>query len=157
MGFIDEIKRLTRSRDNDADAAAEQYEPAMIDSQDGNADTRHSSASRVADASTRRQMVSVHTTTQLKVVLVRPERFEDVSDIADCLKEKRTVVMSMENAEAKTARRIIDFLSGVTYAQEGKMKRVSASSYLLVPFNVDVVGDVDLLGELGGSDVSFFS
>lgn len=153
MGFIDEIKRLTRSRDNDADAAAEQYEPAMIDSQDGNAD----SASRVADASTRRQMVSVHTTTQLKVVLVRPERFEDVSDIADCLKEKRTVVMSMENAEAKTARRIIDFLSGVTYAQEGKMKRVSASSYLLVPFNVDVVGDVDLLGELGGSDVSFFS
>lgn len=154
MGFMDELKRLTRSRDNDTDLG----ESTIVDSEDGNTDTKQSSASSSsgADAATRRQMVSVHTTTQLKVVLVRPERFEDVSDIADCLKEKRTVVMSLENAETKTARRIIDFLSGVTYAQEGKMKRVSASSYLLVPFNVDVVGDVDLLGELGGSDVSFF-
>lgn len=154
MGFMDELKRLTRSRDNDTDLG----ESTLVDSEDGNTDTKQSSASSSsgADAATRRQMVSVHTTTQLKVVLVRPERFEDVSDIADCLKEKRTVVMSLENAETKTARRIIDFLSGVTYAQEGKMKRVSASSYLLVPFNVDVVGDVDLLGELGGSDVSFF-
>lgn len=155
MGFMDELKRLTRSRDNDTDLG----ESTLVDSEDGNTDTKQSSASSSsgADAATRRQMVSVHTTTQLKVVLVRPERFEDVSDIADCLKEKRTVVMSLENAETKTARRIIDFLSGVTYAQEGKMKRVSASSYLLVPFNVDVVGDVDLLGELGGSDVSFFN
>ncbi len=79
--------------------------------------------------------------TQQKVVLVSPERFEAAADIADHLREKHTVVMNLEMTNKDIARRLIDFLSGVTYAQDGKIKKVSNSTYLITPYNVDLSGD----------------
>lgn len=78
--------------------------------------------------------------TQQKVVLVSPERFEAAADIADHLREKHTVVMNLEMTNKDIARRLIDFLSGVTYAQDGKIKKVSNSTYLITPYNVDLSG-----------------
>ena len=58
-------------------------------------------------------MVNIHATTQLKVVLVKPERFEDASTIADHLNNKRTVVLNLESTNKEVSRRLVDFLSGV--------------------------------------------
>ena len=71
-------------------------------------------------------MVNIHATAALKVVLVKPERFENASEIADHLREKRTVVMNLESTNKDVARRLIDFLSGVAYAGDGKIKKVAA-------------------------------
>ena len=87
-------------------------------------------------------MVNIHATTQLKVVLVKPERFEAASEIADHLKEKRTVVVNLESTHKDIARRLIDFLSGVAYAGEGKIKKVAANTYLITPYSVDIQGDL---------------
>ena len=83
-----------------------------------------------------------HATTQLKVVLVKPERFENASEIADHLKEKRTVVINLESTNKDIARRLIDFLSGVAYAGEGKIKKVAANTYIITPYHVDIMGDL---------------
>ena len=92
------------------------------------------------------KVVNIHTTAQLQVVLVKPEKFEEASQIADNLNEKRTVVLNLESANRDIARRLLDFLSGVAYANSGQIKRVANSTYIITPYNVDVMGD--LLDEL---------
>ena len=83
---------------------------------------------------------------KLKVVLVKPERFEDASTIADHLNNKRTVVLNLESTNKEVSRRLVDFLSGVAYANNGQIKRVANSTFIITPYNVDIMGD--LLDEL---------
>ena len=99
------------------------------------------------------KVVNIHATTQLKVVLVKPERFETASEIADHLKEKRTVVMNLESTHKDIARRLVDFLSGVAYAGEGKIKKVAANTYIITPYSVDIQGD--LIDELENNGLYF--
>ena len=101
----------------------------------------------------RNKVVNIHATTQLKVVLVKPERFENASEIADHLKDKRTVVLNLESTNKDIARRLIDFLSGVAYAGEGKIKKVAASTYIITPYHVDIEGD--LIDELENNGLYF--
>ena len=101
----------------------------------------------------RNKVVNIHATTQLKVVLVKPERFEMASEIADHLKEKRTVVINLESTHKDIARRLIDFLSGVAYASEGRIKKIAANTYIITPYHVEMVGD--LLDELENNGLYF--
>ena len=66
----------------------------------------------------------------------------DRGEIADHLKEKRTVVINLESTNKDIARRLIDFLSGVAYAGEGKIKKVAANTYIITPYHVDIMGDL---------------
>ena len=99
------------------------------------------------------KVVNIHATTQLQVVLVKPERFDDASSVADHLNDKRTVVLNLESTNKDVARRLVDFLSGVAYANNGQIKRVAASTFIITPYNVDIVGD--LLDELESNGVYF--
>ena len=101
----------------------------------------------------RNKVVNIHATTQLKVVLVKPERFENASEIADHLREKRTVVLNLEGTNKDVARRLIDFLSGVAYAGEGKIKKVAANTYIITPYHVELEGD--LIDELENNGLYF--
>lgn len=103
--------------------------------------------------SKKNKVVNIHATTQLKVVLVKPERFEDASTIADHLNNKRTVVLNLESTNKEIARRLLDFLSGVAYANEGKIKKVAISTYIITPYNVDILGD--LIDELENNGMYF--
>ena len=105
------------------------------------------------DEERRSKVVNIHATTQLKVVLVKPERFENASEIADHLKDKRTVVLNLESTNKDIARRLIDFLSGVAYAGEGKIKKVAANTYIITPYHVDIEGD--LIDELENNGLYF--
>lgn len=93
------------------------------------------------------KVVNIHTTAQVQVVLVKPEQFSDAPSIADNLKAKRTVVLNLESTNRDIARRLLDFLSGCAYADGGSIKRVANSTYIITPYNVDVLGD-DILDEL---------
>ena len=101
----------------------------------------------------RNKVVNIAATNQLKVVLVKPERFEMASEIADHLKEKRTVVINLESTHKDIARRLIDFLSGVAYASEGRIKKIAANTYIITPYHVEMVGD--LLDELENNGLYF--
>jgi cell division inhibitor SepF len=80
----------------------------------------------------------------MQVVLVKPDRFEDVSSIADHLNDKKTVVLNLEACERDVSRRIIDFLSGVAYANHGNIRKVAVCTFIIVPYDVDVMGEVAL-------------
>lgn len=99
------------------------------------------------------KVVNINATTQLHVVLVKPERFDDAAAIADQLNAKRTVVLNLESTNKEVSRRLIDFLSGVAYANNGQIKRVATSTFIITPYNVDIMGD--LLDELENNGVFF--
>lgn len=81
---------------------------------------------------------------QMQVVLVKPERYEDVTSIADHLNDKKTVVLNLESADRDLSRRIVDFLSGATYANHGNIKKISKGTFLIVPNGVDMMGELML-------------
>lgn len=97
--------------------------------------------------------MNINATTQLQVVLVKPERFDQVSEIADHLRDKKAVVLNLETTNKDVSRRLVDFLSGCAYALDGKIKKVAISTYLITPYNVGVVGD--LVEELESSGMRF--
>ncbi len=99
------------------------------------------------------KVVNIHATAQLQVVLVKPERFDDASNIADHLNAKRTVVLNLESSNKDVARRILDFLSGVAYANDGQIKKVANCTYIITPYNVGFMGD--LLDELENNGLYF--
>ena len=78
---------------------------------------------------------------QLKVVVAAPKQFEAASEIAEHLRDRRAVLLNLEKTDPAVARRLIDFLSGVAYAQDGKIRRVASATYIITPFNVDLMGD----------------
>ena len=145
MSILDELKKFTRPYDDEDDEFEDFEEPAPRDAFE---DRR----SKLAEER-RGKVVNIHATTQLKVVLVKPDRFEIASEVADHLKDKRTVVLNLESTNKDVARRLIDFLSGVTYGVEGKIKKVSANTYLITPYHVDFEGD--LIDELENNGLYF--
>ena len=140
MGIFDELKKLTHPYDDED----EEYEDFEEPRERSFEDRRNKAEDR------RNKVVNIHATTQLKVVLVKPERFEDASGIADHLLAKRTVVLNLESTNRDIARRLVDFLSGVAYANGGQIKKVANSTYIITPYNVGVMGD-SLLDELENS------
>lgn len=99
------------------------------------------------------RVVNINTITQLSVVLVKPEKYENASEVADHLRDKRTVVLNLESTNRDVARRLLDFLGGVAYANDGKIKRIAQSTYIITPYNVDIQGDV--LDELENNGLRF--
>ena len=99
------------------------------------------------------KVLNIHATAQLQVVLVKPERFDDASAVADHLNAKRTVVLNLESANKDVARRILDFLSGVAYANDGQIKKVANCTFIITPYNVGLMGD--LLDELENNGLYF--
>ena len=89
----------------------------------------------------RNKVVKIHTTAQLKLVVMQPENFEDARDIANHLKSKKPVVMNLESVDRDVARRIVDFLSGAVFALDGNIQKVSNGIFLIAPYNVGIMGD----------------
>lgn len=77
----------------------------------------------------------------LQMKVIRPDSFANVSQIADHLLSQRTVVLNLEATNKETARRLIDFLSGVAYSINGSLKRIANNAYIITPSNVDVSGE----------------
>ena len=78
---------------------------------------------------------------QAKLLLVRPDKFELAADIADRIAERNAIVLNLEETPKDVARRILDFLSGVTYALNGKIKKVAGNTYVLTPAGMEFMGD----------------
>lgn len=169
MGFMDEIKKLTHPYSDVEEDDYDDYDDEPLDNDPPAAparETRRSSAgSSYSGSSYSRssapemsrsgagKVVNLNSSTQLQVILVKPDRFDMVSEIADHLRDKQALVLNLESTNKDVARRLVDFLSGCAYALDGKIKKVAISTYLITPYNVDVVGD--LVEELENNGMYF--
>jgi len=78
---------------------------------------------------------------QARMLLVKPERFEEAADIADRFRERNTIILNLEVTPKDVSRRLLDFLSGVTYALNGKIKRAAGNTFVITPAGMDFAGD----------------
>ncbi|MBR4888798.1 MAG: cell division protein SepF [Clostridia bacterium] len=170
MGIVDKFKKMW----NPPEDEYEYYEDEYVEGEDGEEEV--SAAESVEEAyeeeprtrsrsygrtSTRPQqtqrtgkVVNI-APSQLKFALFKPSTFgEETRSIADDLMQKNMVVINLESTEKDVARRIVDFLSGVAYANNGKIKRIATSTFVIIPFNVDFTGD-GLLDELENNGIYF--
>ena len=167
MGIFDELKRMAHPYEDEEDDF-EEYEATPPRAERRERSDRYERPERLERAprsesfnnvtaleEERRsnKVVNIRAATQLQVVLVKPDKFDDASAIADHLREKRTVVLNLESTNKEIARRLLDFLSGVAYANEGKIKKVAISTYIITPYNVDILGD--LIDELENNGLYF--
>ncbi len=141
MGFFDKIRTFAGAPEDEMYNEREDYIPSRNSIED-DIDERQTN-----------KVVNIHATAQLQVVLVKPERFDDASSIADHLNAKRTVVLNLESTDKVVSRRLVDFLSGVAYANNGQIKKVANSTYIITPYNVGLMGD--LIDELENNGVYF--
>ena len=157
-GIIEKFKNIWTE-----DESEYSYEDEMNDIMYADEEPKSRSATRTSEsrkesavsASGNNKVVNIHATAQLQVVLSKPERFgEETRAVADELIKMHTVVLNLENTNKDVSRRIVDFLSGVAYANGGKIKRVATSTFIITPYNVDLTGD-DVLDELENSGVYF--
>jgi cell division inhibitor SepF len=77
-------------------------------------------------------------TEQVKLVVIKPQSFEESPKLVDSLRAKKPVIINLEDLETDTARKIFDFLSGATYALNGNVQKVANNIFLFAPENVDV-------------------
>ena len=155
-GIVDKFKRMWDAPDDEyeydeygyADEGEEEYEePAPRE--------RERERQRQTAPAPKNKVVNINATAKLQVGIFKPERFgEETRSIADELMKTHTVVLNLEDTNKDMARRILDFLSGVAYANNGKIKRVATNTYIIIPSNVDLTGD-DLLDELENNGVYF--
>ncbi len=170
MGFMDELKKLARPYAEDEDdfdddldleerprvsrssaaprAASRAASPSAFDEVLDDVSDRTASRSGLGRR-TDSKIVNINTTAQMQVVLVKPDRFDNVSEIADHLRSRHAVVLNLEATNKDISRRLVDFLSGCAYALDGKIKKIAISTYIITPYNVDIVGD--LIDELESS------
>ena len=152
MGLMDELKKIIHPYDDEDYDYEDDFEEPVKESSRSLFDDRKDDRREDRRSEDRHnKVVNIHATTQLQVVLVKPERYENASEVADHLRDKRTVVLNLEKTQKDVARRLLDFLSGVAYAQEGKIKKVALQTYIVTPYNVDIMGD--LIDELENNGV----
>ncbi|MBQ7780229.1 MAG: cell division protein SepF [Clostridia bacterium] len=79
----------------------------------------------------------------LEMKVVKPDKYDSqtAQKIADHLLSNRTVVLNLESTNKESARRLIDFLSGVAYSIGGYIQRVAVNTFIIVPENVDISGE----------------
>ena len=176
MGFMDELKKLARPYTEDEDEGFyedDKMTDKLDDVEEEEEDVRTAApvertvrqertvAARPAAAATATRpaapavsnVVNLHGNGNLQVMLVKPDRYENVSEVADHLRNKCAVVLNLESTNKDTARRLVDFLSGCAYALDGRIKKVATSTYIITPYNVDIVGD--LMEEIENSGMYF--
>ena len=166
MSFLDELKKLTRPYDEDEDEYLDDAE--RVDEPEperpranpfagfGGGSSEPAPAPSPAPVRPLRPKegkVVTLGTNNMQVVLVRPERFETAAEIADHLRDKRAVLVNLETTPKDVTRRLVDFLSGVAYATDGKVKKVAANTYIITPPSVNLMGD--LMDELETTGVYF--
>ena len=152
MGLMDEIRKLTHSRVDNDEEFYDEYDDEPMDEEPAPAPVRPTYTTRGAAAmaavpsvDTERhstgRVTNINPLASMQVVVLKPERFDQVTEIADRLRDKQSVVLNLESTNKDVARRLVDFLSGCAFALDGSIQKIAISTYLLTPHNVEVVGE----------------
>ena len=136
MSFLNKVFNLIGVEVDDIE---ENYEEELLDNNNMVSSPDDDELTEIGGK--KNKVVKIHTTAQLKLVVMQPETFEEARDIAIHLKSKKPVVMNLEAVDRDVQRRIVDFLSGAVFALDGNIQKVSNGIFLIAPYNVGIMGD----------------
>jgi cell division inhibitor SepF len=88
------------------------------------------------------KVVNIHTASSAKVVIIKPTDYDEAVNIADSLKNRKIVVVNTTVLDSKVAQRLLDFISGASYALGAELQQIEKGVYILSPSNVEVTNDL---------------
>ena len=156
-GFREKFRNILKQPDEDADYddyySEEEEEQAAPAQQEPAEDYDSAAPAQTEEASD--NVINLHDDTKVQFVLFKPESFDnEVTTMADEFVKRNTVILNMEQTNKDIGKRIIDFLSGVAYAHNGKISRVSEDTYIVMPSNVKLSGE-DVMDEVESDNIYF--
>lgn len=139
--FSDKLKKMigldNEYEDDDMDEDYEYEEPVKEETISPMAFTG-ASASKFPN-----KVVNIHATTQMKVMIFEPESYDEAATIVDSLKNRKAVIVNLENIEdSEISKTIFHFLNGAVYAIDGSIQKVSKGIFILAPSNIDIDGNI---------------
>lgn len=160
-GFVDKLQRMWNPPEEEYDDDDYYDEEEEYEEESGSSDDRGYQKNEIQPApslfrrSNKIVNMNQHQKPQLQVVVFKPMSFgEDTSEIAHALMNKSAVVLNLERTAKDESRRILDFLSGVAFAQGGKISHIATATFIITPYNVDLTGD-EVFDEFENSGVYF--
>lgn len=88
------------------------------------------------------KVVNIHTASSAKVVIIKPNDYDEAANIADNLRNRKIVVVNTTVLDSKVAQRLLDFISGASYALGAELQQIEKGVYILSPSNVEVSNDL---------------
>ena len=82
-------------------------------------------------------------TSQMNMVIFCPTNYEQTQSLIDNLKERKPVIVNLDEIDVAVAQRILDFISGAVYALGGDVKKVARNIFVVVPYNVSISTNAD--------------
>jgi cell division inhibitor SepF len=73
-----------------------------------------------------------------EVVVIEPRTFEEMPQVIQALRERKSVVLNLTIMDPDQAQRAVDFVAGGTYAIDGHQERIGESIFLFTPSCVQV-------------------
>lgn len=150
--FVGKFKSILGQQPEEETAFDDYYDDA--DEMDEEVQPEPEESSSV-DIQSSDKVIPMRDTASVQFVLFKPEAFDQtVKDMADELMAKHTVILNVEDTNKDVSRRIIDFLGGVAYANQGNVKKVAEDTFIIMPSNVTLTGQ-DAMDEVGSDNVYF--
>ena len=137
IGLMDSEEEISEQEGEFAREEREMSEKEFVNRQE-RPDSRMSSPNVVDFQNAAFARESAVASVKMRVIVIEPKSFDDAQEVANCLREKRPVVINFDKTDAEVAKRIIDFISGTTYALNGEIKKVGRGVFLCAPNNVNV-------------------
>ena len=153
MSFWDNVKKFAQpyaddeydEYDDAEDGFEDETEPAPRPARKATAEPAMEPApERSENASFSGKVLNINSN-KPSVVLFRPTRYGECTKAADDLRARKAVIVNMEDVDANTACRVVDFLSGCAYALDGKVRKIATDTYLFCPQSMDVMGDLETI------------
>lgn len=88
------------------------------------------------------KVVNIHTASSAKVVIIKPSDYDEAANIADNLRNRKIVVVNTTVLDSKVAQRLLDFISGASYALGAELQQIEKGVYILSPSNIEVSNDL---------------
>lgn len=149
-GIVEKIQKMWNQSDEDYD---DYYEDEVEQEEEQAAASEESTGPSIFKRPNK--MVNLNSKPKLQVVVYKPISFgQDTRDIANSLIQSNAVVLNLEKTKAEEAKRILDFLSGVAFAQNGKIKKVATATFIITPANVELTGE-ELFDEFENHGIYF--
>ena len=140
--IIDKVKNIFS---DDEDLDYDEYEEEYEEDEYEEAEENHEEAEEYNALASNKKIGKVidYPTGQMKVVIYAPKIYDEATQIADALKQRKTVVVNLDGVSSPQVKKsIFDFLNGAVYVLDGDIQKVAGSIFILAPNNVDIDASV---------------
>ncbi|WP_300278928.1 cell division protein SepF [Peptacetobacter sp.] len=141
--LIDKVKNMFNDDDLEYDEYEDEFEDDEEEIEEVAEDDEEVSDYNALSSNKKVGKVIDYPSGQMKVVIYAPKIYDEATQIADALKQRKTVVVNLDGVSSPQVKKsIFDFLNGAVYVLDGDIQKVAGSIFILAPNNVDIDASV---------------